>query len=720
MAALGGAGTDLDATWDQVAELKPRLASHVEIAEHRYRGDTWYLISDQLTSTHFRCTPAVRDFLVLLDGKHTVAEAFERSITADSEEPVDQVEVLYLLTELQSAQLLSGGVPLDAEALLARQRELKRKRWLRRLASPLAIQVPLLDPDDFLQRGLAWVKPLFSPVFLYLWFILVALTAVAAANQWDALAIHWESRFLDPGNLLLLWLLYPLVKGLHELGHGFATRVWGGEVHEMGVMLLVFTPVPYVDASASSAFASRYQRMVVAAAGIMVELLLTGLALLAWSYSEPGLWRDACFNVMVIGGASTLLFNGNPLLRFDGYYVLADLLEIPNLRSRANQYLGYLLKRHLLHLDRDVAAPASGNERGWLLGYAVLAGIYRLFISFTIALFIAGKYFFIGAALAIWLVFSQIALPLYRIFASLAGQARQQALVGRLWAVTGGGTVLLALALFVVPIGDSTQAEGIVNLPENAQVRTRAPGFVHQIFRQNGESVSAGEPLVELQNLELLAEEAELSARLQELEIRHNRALSGERVEAEILKAEMRSAREELLEIQQQVASLRLLSPHDGVFSLPEAADLPGRFLPKGELLGHVVNRAALTVRVVVPQTSVDRVSRQTRTIEVRLASRLNALLQGGEVQEVPLATAQLPSALFGSSVGGDIAVDARDQEGRLATANIFQLDISLPADAPENYPGQRAYVRFLHHREPLGIGWYRRLRQLLLAEIGV
>ena len=143
------------------------------------------------------------------------------------------------------------------------------------------------------------------------------MTAFGAVNQWSALSVHWEARFLDPGNLLSLWLLYPLVKGLHELGHGFATRHWGGEVHEMGVMLLVFTPVPYVDASASSAFPSRNQRMVVAAAGIMVELLLTGVALLLWSYSDPGLLRDLCFNVLVIGGVSTLLFNGNPLLRFD-------------------------------------------------------------------------------------------------------------------------------------------------------------------------------------------------------------------------------------------------------------------------------------------------------------------------------------------------------------------------------------------------------------------
>ena len=550
VAIEGSTGAPLDTAWMQVAALRPRLAEHVEVVEHRYRGETWYVLADQLTATHFRCTPLVRDFLALLDGEHTVAEAYQACAGQDGEALPDRLEVLHVLTALQSSQLLLGAVPPDSTELYARQRLMRRSRWLRRLASPLALQIPLLDPDELLARATPWVKPLFSPVFLYLWFLFVALTAFSAVNQWSALNVHWEARFLDPGNLLSLWLLYPLVKGLHELGHGFATRVWGGEVHEMGVIILVFTPVPYVDASASSAFASRQQRMVVAAAGIMVELMLAGIALLLWSYSSPGLLRDVCFNVMVIGGVSTLLFNGNPLLRFDGYYVLTDLLEIPNLRARANQYLGYLLKRYLLKLKAQLPVTADGRERAWLLAYAILAGIYRLFIGFTIALFIAGKYFFIGVSLALWLIVGQMLVPLYRMFTGLATQARSQSRLLRLGLVSGGGVVLLVLGLFVMPVSDSTHAEGIVQLPENAQIRSRAAGFVHAIIKQNGQQVHAGEPLMQMQNRELRASEAELVAKSNELAVRQSRALSGERVELEILKGEMATLQEEIRAVQ--------------------------------------------------------------------------------------------------------------------------------------------------------------------------
>jgi putative peptide zinc metalloprotease protein len=722
MVTLDGSKADdpLETAWVQVAALKPRLVSHVDIALHSYRGEDWYVLSDQLTASHFRCTPSVRQFLDLLDGEHTVAEAHQACVEAASGEPPERLEVLQLLTELQTSHLLLGGVPLDSDALYARQRLMDKKRWFRRLASPLALQIPLLDPDQFLQRTLPWVRPFFTRYFLWLWCLLVVLTAFGAVSQWAELNVHWESRFLDPGNLLTLWLLYPLVKGLHELGHGYATRVWGGEVHEMGVILLVFTPVPYVDASASSAFQSRHQRMIVAAAGIMVELLLAALALLLWTYSSPGLLRDLCFNILIIGGVSTLLFNGNPLLRFDGYYVFADFLEIPNLRARANRYLGLLLKRHLLHLDTDAADQAAGTERLWLLAYALLAGTYRLLIGLTIALFVAGKYFFVGMALAIWLILSQICLPLFRLFSGLLQQARSQALLPRLYTVCGGAFTLLVLILWVIPVADSTQAEGVVKLPENAQLRMRVDGFVQQIFKHNGQLVEAGEPLLQLQNLELQAEAAVLLARMTELRIRYSRALSAAPIELQILKGEIRSLQRDIDEAQNQLAGLLVVSPHAGVFALPGAQDLPGRYVQKGDLIGQVIDHSGLTVRVVIPQSSVDRVLHGTRAIEVRLAANVLETLPAQQLQNVPQATSELPSALLGSRGGGDIAVDARDGAGRQAMTSIFQLDVSLPASTADTYLGQRAYVRFVHQREPLGVGWYRQLRQLLMARIAI
>ena len=151
---------------------------------------------------------------------------------------------------------------------------------------------------------------------------------------------------LSAQNLLLLWLVFPVIKLLHELGHAYAAKAGGGEVHEMGMMLLVFMPVPYVDATAAGGFRSKWRRALVGAAGMLVELFIASLCMFVWVLVEPGVMRAVAFNVMLIAGVSTVVFNGNPLLRFDGYYILSDLIEIPNL-AHARQPVLALPRRAL-------------------------------------------------------------------------------------------------------------------------------------------------------------------------------------------------------------------------------------------------------------------------------------------------------------------------------------------------------------------------------------
>jgi putative peptide zinc metalloprotease protein len=187
---------------------------------------------------------------------------------------------------------------------------------------------------------------------------------VLAGLNWSTLSENVVDRALAPQNLLLLWFVYPLVKAIHELGHAYATKIYGGEVHEIGVMFLVFVPVPYVDASASSSFPDKRQRMAVGAIGIGVEMLLAAVAVFVFAHATIGLVHAIAYNVILIGGVSTILFNGNPLLRFDGYYVLSDLLDVPNLGPRANAYVGYLAQRRLDALAaRECNARSGPNQR---------------------------------------------------------------------------------------------------------------------------------------------------------------------------------------------------------------------------------------------------------------------------------------------------------------------------------------------------------------------
>src|SRR6185436_411098 len=262
-------------------------------------------------------------------------------------------------------------------------------------------------------------RPLFGPFGLLLWLTVVGTGLVLMVQHWSELTQDVSDRVLAPENLVIMLLVFPVLKAIHEFGHACAVKAWGGEVHEMGIMLLVLMPVPYVDASAASAFPEKLRRVVVGAGGMIVELFIASIALALWLEVQPGILRAVLFNVMLIAGVSTVLFNVNPLLRFDGYYILSDLLEIPNLRQRAQQYLGSLFERGLFGVDAP-RIDATWRERAWLVVFAIGSFIYRIFITLAIASFIATQYFLIGMLLAAWAVIGGVALPIVALVNYLA------------------------------------------------------------------------------------------------------------------------------------------------------------------------------------------------------------------------------------------------------------------------------------------------------------
>ena len=285
-----------------------------------------------------------------------------------------QAEVMRLLAQLSEAELVTVDALPELELLLRhrRRKELRRKLAV---ANPLSFKVPLFDPSAVLNILLPLVRPVFTAWGLLAWLALIAAGLASAASHAPALAQALKAQGAGSGFLLTVWLAYPFVKLLHEFGHAFAVRAWGGEVREMGINLMLLTPVPYVDASSATQFAQRHRRMLVGAAGIMVELAIAALALFTWlATSAPGL-QQLALAVMTLCTLSTLLFNGNPLARFDGYYVLSDALETPNLGARADAVLRRWLLRALgLRRDSDSESPGA---QAWLGSYALLSVGYR-------------------------------------------------------------------------------------------------------------------------------------------------------------------------------------------------------------------------------------------------------------------------------------------------------------------------------------------------------
>ncbi len=707
-------------SWYRVAELQPRLRSHAQIHRHRYRGQTWYVLEDRASQRHHRFTPQAHLLIGLMDGQRTVQELWEIACDRLGDESPTQDEVIQLLGQLHAGDVLQCDVPPDAAELLERHERQQRRRQLGRVASVFSWRFPLLDPDRFLKATVPLVRPLFGWTGAVVWLAVVVPALLLVGMHWTDLTRGLLDRLFSAQTLVVLWLLFPVIKALHELGHAFAAKTFGGEVHDMGVMLLVFSPVPYVDASSASAFRSKWHRIVVGAAGMLVEVFLAALALYVWLSVEPGVLSAVAYNTILIAGLSTILFNANPLLRYDGYYILADLVEIPNLRQRANAYLGFLCERYLFGRREAEPPIATPGERAWFVAYATASFVYRVLIVVAIIAFIADQYFWLAMFFAGVTAVAWIGVPLAKGVRFLVTSPRLRRRRLRALAVTVGAAGVVVLAVGWVPVPYRTVTEGVVWIPEESLVRAGTEGFVERVVATPGARVRRGDVLIVLRDPEVRTRVEVLRARVRELRARHDEQQPVSVVKAAIILEELRYAQEDLARASERAAELTIRSGTEGTFVVLTPEDLPGRFVKKGEQLAYVVEFGTLTVRAVVPQSAIDLIRFHSRQVEVRLAERLTDVAHGVMRRVVPGASEQLPTGALGSEGGGQIVVDPRDPKGMTAIQKVFQVDVELPASSPRLNVGGRAYVRFDHGWEPLAVQWYLAARQLFLSRFSV
>lgn len=707
-------------SWYRVAGLRPRLRSHAKIHRQVFRGERWYVLQDHATGRFHRFTPAAHLVISLMDGRRTVQEIWDAACGEFDDDSFGQDDVIRLLSQLYRSDVLHGDVPPDLAEMTERATQMRRRRRIMSVLNPIAIRVPLFDPERIVSATFPLVRPLFTWFGAALFLGVILTGMVLAGVHWSALTENIVDRVLATDSIALLLITYPLVKAVHEFGHAYAVKNWGGEVHEMGVMFLVLMPVPYVDASAAAAFREKSRRALVGAAGIIVEMFLAALALFLWLHVEEGLIRAAAFNVMLIGGVSTLLFNGNPLLRFDGYYVLSDLVEIPNLYQRANRYLGYLIQRYPFGMTDAVSPATAPGEAAWFAGYGIAAFIYRLFIMFAIILFIASKFFIVGVLLAIWSCILMYGVPLAKGLRYLltSPALRRQRL--RAVAATAGMLSAVAMILLAVPVPYATVSEGVVWIPDDAIVRARTDGFVAEVLAAPNAAVERGQPLARLEDPFLAARVKVLEAEVREFAYRYDAARVTDRSEAIIVGERLRHARAELALNRQRAGDLTVRSPIAGAFVLMHAADLPGRFVHKGETLGYVADAARPVIRVVVGQDAIDLVRRRTRAVDVRLSQRLSEVLPARIEREIPSVTNRLPSLALSTMGGGRIAIDPRDPSGTKALEKIYELELRLSRAPQFSAVGARVHVRFDHGMEALAWRLYRNVRQLFLKQFNV
>jgi putative peptide zinc metalloprotease protein len=705
--------------WQRLESLRPSLPRHIHIQRRDYNNERWYILQDKSNGRFHRLTPSAWRLISAMDGRnslgHVLTSAAHEEFYTSAEEIPTRDDLIHLLQYLHVADLLVCDLPPNTQELFARREQKKQQRWLRLLMNPLTWNIPLGNPDRLLNKLMPLARLLASRSMGIVWLLVVGYALLQAGVHWTQLTQGHLDRVLSPSNLFLLWLTYPCFKVLHELGHGLFTKVWGGQVNDCGLVFVVGTPLPYVDASAATGFQSKRQRLMVGAAGMAVELFLAALALLLWLQLPNGFLRDFLYNIIIIGGVSTLFFNGNPLMRFDGYHLLTDAFDLPNLATRANQQFSYLLRRYLYGVSGIFSPAVNAREAVLLTGYSIAAFAYRVFMLFFIILLVANYFPTLGLVIGCWLLFFQLLWPAIKALNYLLRDKQLARTRTRALGVTVVGAALVVLLLVAVPMPMSTSTEAVLWLPDEARVKVESSGEVAQVLVADGDTVVQGQELVRLSNPVLVANLAVQQAHLREYEARYQQAWVDDRAQAQLFEQDIKAIKAEIDLLQMRVVNLVVRSPSQGIFRITRQYHLPGSFLKQGDELALIEKPDSVRVRAALLQDEVGLVRQATQSISIRFASNPSHSIHASMVQDIPVATRELPSQILGAQGGGRLAVDATQPTGTRVKENVFLLDLTLQDFVQSGHYGERAYVKFQHPAEPLVTQWYRSLQQLFI-----
>ena len=693
--------TTFSESWYRVAELSPRLHPCLQSYRQYHRGEQWYILEDPVSNGYFRISYAAYNFLALLDGERTVAKVWDICNDKFGDEAPTQGEVIQLLGQLHSTNLLFGDIPVDSSGLLKRYKQRRQKEITGQIRGFLFMKIPLWDPDRFLRIFSPLCGLLFTASGMFLWTALALLGIVyALANTADL--SRQDTAMLSASNLPWLYLCFAIIKVLHELGHGFACKKFGldagsdGPVHTMGVMLMLLTPIPYVDCSSSWALRSKWQRVIVGGAGMLVELMIAAVAVIVWSQtSEGSLIHSLAYNVMFVTSVSTLLFNGNPLLRYDAYYMLSDILEIPNLASRSNNYFFYIFKKYVFGIKDSFHPAEGGREKFWLFTYAIAAFIYRIVIMVSITLFLTDLMFALGVFFAVGGVFKTFIKPVWQFARYLLTSPELARNRPRALVISGIFSSLILAGVFLYPVADRIRIEGVVE-PKNIKiVYALTDGFLTEL-EKSGSHCEKGKLLLKAENPVLENDYEKQTIQLKELAFRYKLAQTQNIAESQVYLKQIKVLKENLKKGREKIAKLSLVAPGKGVWIHEDLESFKGSYLQKGTELGKFVNLEDMLVRAVAPQEHAQILRNAESSLEIRIKGRPDLLFTGEVTKSFPVGQQNLPSAALGYAVGGELQTSAADQDGKTSAEKVFELHVEPSADSIGHiYSGQILILRF-------------------------
>jgi putative peptide zinc metalloprotease protein len=675
-------------------------------------GQSCYTIEDPTCGHFFRIGLREYRFLSLLDGKTTIHQAIARISSVDRD-GLDENEAIAVCDWLVNAQLASTPWSNGGQRFAQLHAQTRSKKRLARF-NPLCTRIPLGRPDRFLCAIHPYVGWMASPWSVVLTGMLLLAASIIAIPDFDRFVSTAHNVFM-PHRWWMLIAMWVGLKIFHELAHAVACRRYGGQVAESGIILVLLAPLAYVDLTSAWRIKNKWARIHIGAAGMQIELTMAAIAMIAWSQMQPGLLSDLMHHAVLLAGVTTIAFNLNPLMRFDGYYMLSDWVEIPNLASDGQGYMTYLGKRYAL--GERVTSPLRLSPRDCFVRcYGAAALAWRILVCVSLVIASAMMLKGLGIVLSIfatilWLVIPACQLIRYVIRDDARRRNRQWRLLTTGWM----GGVAIALTVFRIGLPGNNVIPAIVHDESLQSARAIFPGFVVEIFVAPDQFVRKGDPIARLDNAELIADLADLELAIEKSTLKSRVFQQTEEIHSHQAEADQCSSLEEKRqEKEKQVSDLVIRSPRDGrVIARGLDAQL-GMYLKTGDSLVMIGDASDPELKIAIPPQYYECFSRSLgQTVEVRLPGGMQTNVRLDRVD--PRATIDAPHESMLASNGGDLPSLAatEDEPDRLLSPIFIATARFIESEAGPIVPGQRATVIVPGGGETIAQSLGRSIRQI-------
>jgi putative peptide zinc metalloprotease protein len=703
--------------------VRLRRRADLGIVPQKYEGRTYYVVKDPVSLRYYRFKEQEHFLLTLMDGQHTLDQAQKLFEERFPPERLRLEDLEQFGQQLLQMGLVQNESPQAGKLLYENRTKRVRKEWMQTLTNILYIKLPVFDPEKLLGHMLPHLWWMFTRTFLFVSIAFMLSAAFLVLTHFETFYSRLPSyhEFFSFKSVVYLWVALGVVKVIHEFGHGLSCKAFGGEVHEMGFLLLCFSPAMYCNVSDAWRLPNKWHRIIISAAGIYVELMIAAAATFLWwnTASQPFV-NNLSLSLMVVCSVSTVMFNGNPLMRYDGYYVLADWLEIPNLRDRANRYMQYLGMTYGLGIEQPPEPYMELWRRVLFVTFAVVSYVYRWVVTFFILKFLAGwlkpyKLDVLSELLAVGALASMIGWPLYRLIENVRKRGRLPDMKTFNVSISASLVAAILFVIFFIPMPVTRIREHgmvLVQTNEIAPVPIETAGILKVVHVKEGEHVRKGKLLAEFTNLELekhrdsVISQMEIKETLRkDLEARMAREQEPERLPK--LQEEHQRAEKEwkqalaaykLAELEREKLLLR--APRDGVvIGLPPIDEIGKRWdkIPDSEaknwsgqqsnIFCSIGNKNRL--RVVVPLTALDynllqenlnklKPARKTLPVTIRVQGH-DSRTWSGHISQLPQSDAKEVPIQLTVKGGGPLAVKPSSPRGQLVPQNqVFLVDIDF------------------------------------------